>query len=80
MMMNQIKQDKSSITNIANQVIIKRTVISDIANKMKKQAKAATIDRAAIAVLKKHISEEQTHRSVTNSDRSNRLSFHQNGS
>ena len=58
-MMNQIKQDRASITDIANQFTIKRTVISDIADKMEMQANAVTTDRAAIAVIKKHISEEQ---------------------
>ena len=35
-MMNQIKQDKARITEIANQVTIKRTVISYIADKMER--------------------------------------------
>ena len=34
--MNEIKRDKATITNLANQVTIERTVISDLANKMEK--------------------------------------------
>ena len=59
MMMNQIKRDQASITDIPNQVTIERTVISDIADEMEKQVKVVTIDTAAIAMLKKHISEER---------------------
>ena len=35
-MMHQIEQDKARITEIANQVTIERTVISDMANKMER--------------------------------------------
>ena len=59
-MMLQIEQDKARITEIANEVTIEKTVMSDMANKMERQAQAVTTGRAAIAVLKKQVSATQT--------------------
>ena len=59
-MMLQIEQDKARITDIANEVTLERTVISDLATTIQQQAQAVSTDIAAIAALKEQISEEQT--------------------
>ena len=59
-MMLQMEQDKARITEIANEVTIERTVMSDMADKMEQQAQAVTIDREAIEALKKQVSATQT--------------------
>ena len=58
-MTDEIKRDRTIITDLANQDTLESTVISKLANKLEQQGKSVTADETEIAMLRRQMSEER---------------------